>query len=186
MLRCCRTSPALIVAAALSAALVAGCSGSGDGPITRTTSAMAGLVSGTAEPQTPITEQLPEVARCPRVRIQPETEVVRRDDGSGDPKKLNWQASLTRVARECRDAGDGGMALRVGVAGRVIRGPAGAPERIELPVRIAVRQGGSVVSSEVRRVGVTLSGPSQDWAYVEENVVVAAPNGAEVLVGFES
>jgi hypothetical protein len=139
---------------------------------------------GSTTAQTPIAEQLPETVTCPRVNILPGTEVIRREDGSGNAN-LRWQASITKVARECDRGADGAVTVRVGAAGRVIQGPRGAGGGVELPLRVAVREGGNVTYSRLHGVSVALTGPSQDWAYVEENVVVTAPRNTEVLVGFD-
>ncbi|MEM8664607.1 MAG: hypothetical protein AAGF49_10860, partial [Pseudomonadota bacterium] len=121
---------------------------------------------------------------CPQVRIQPKTESVRRDDGSGAPEELRWQASITKTARECKKTAEG-TSVRVGIAGRIVEGPKGAPSTVELPVRIAVREGGEVTYSRLEGVSVARSGASQDWAYVEDALLIKDPARAEVVVGFD-
>lgn len=125
----------------------------------------------------------PEIA-CPRVRILSGTASIRRDDGSGDANALRWQASITNTARECQRTADG-TKVRVGVSGRVVEGPRGAADEVELPVRIAVREGTEVTYSRLHAVSVARTGPSQPWAFVDETIVVDQPQAAEIIVGFE-
>ena len=48
------------------------------------------------------------------------------------------------------------------------------------------REGDEVTYSRLHSVEVSMSQPSQDWAYVEENVTIAAPRSARIVVGFDS
>ncbi|MEM9222344.1 MAG: hypothetical protein AAGB11_08080 [Pseudomonadota bacterium] len=140
--------------------------------------------ASTEEPKTIDPELLRAETVCPNVRIQDGTESVRREDTSGDADSLSWQASITKTARECKKV-ETGTAVRVGVAGRVVEGPKGAPDAIELPLRIAVREGTEVTYSRLHAVSVARSGPSQDWAFVDETIVVDDPARAEIIVGFD-
>ena len=127
-------------------------------------------------------------APCPQVRILAGTGAIRRGDPNATDAAadadLRWQASITRTARECKP-GDGGTLMRVGVSGRIVEGVRGAPDRVELPVRVAVREGGEVTYSRLHNVTVARSGVSQDWAFVDENVLVKDPARAEIVVGFD-
>ncbi|MEM8855548.1 MAG: hypothetical protein AAGD34_17725 [Pseudomonadota bacterium] len=122
---------------------------------------------------------------CPAVSILPDTESLRRLDASGDEEALRWQASITKTARECTKISDG-VSIRVGVAGRVVEGVKGAPDQVELPLRIAVREGGEVTYSRLHNVQVSLAGAaSQSWAFVDDTVKVDEPGRAEIIVGFD-
>ncbi len=123
--------------------------------------------------------------RCPEVSILPGTESIRRDDGSGNDQALRWQASISRTARECTRAEGEAITVRIGVSGRVVEGSRGAPDTVELPVRIAVREGDSVTYSRLHNVRVSMGQPSQDWAYVEESVRISDPGAALIVVGFD-
>lgn len=155
------------------------------GPSAR--SGLGQFFRGTAQEPTTIDPTLiTKPLECPQVQLQPGTEVIRREAAGADgPEALRWQASITKIARECSAAG-GGVAVRVGVAGRVIEGPQGAPENLELPLRVAVREHGEVTYSRLHTVRVTMNAVAQDWAFVDEDVEVAAPDGADILVGFDS
>lgn len=144
-------------------------------------SAFASFGSGPEPPTLPKNSE-PEI-RCPPVRILAGTESLRREDGSGTPQGLRWQASIAKTARECTASGDG-VAMRVGVSGRVVTGPKGASGTISLPVRVAVRETSGVTYDKVQTATVTLDAPSKDWALVDEMVTVGAGPGSVVYVGF--
>src|SRR6195952_5973020 len=54
---------------------------------------------------------------------------------------LRFQVTITKTARDCTLNG-GEITARIGVQGRVIAGPAGAPSTVEIPLRVAGGQGG--------------------------------------------
>jgi len=54
---------------------------------------------------------------------------------------VKFQASITKTARECNLEG-GQIIAKIGIQGRVIAGAAGAPATVEIPMRVAVVQGG--------------------------------------------
>ena len=54
---------------------------------------------------------------------------------------LRYQATITKTAREC-SINAGQITARIGIQGRVIAGPAGAPSSVQIPLRVAVVQGG--------------------------------------------
>jgi hypothetical protein len=172
-------------AAVLLLSVLTGCAGSGEAPAT---SAVGQFFRGTTEEPTAIDpELLRSTLPCPAVTIQPGTESLRREDDGGGAEALRWQASITRTARECTLQGEGesaALAVRVGVSGRVVEGSRGAPETIELPLRVAVREGGEVTYSKLHTVRVTLEEVSQTWAFVDEDVRVTTED-ARILIGFD-
>src|SRR3954453_13589050 len=54
---------------------------------------------------------------------------------------LRFQGTITKMAGEC-NLNAGTITARIGIQGRVIAGPAGAPSAIQVPIRVAVVQGG--------------------------------------------
>jgi hypothetical protein len=54
---------------------------------------------------------------------------------------LRYQATIGRTARDCTVNG-GMITARIGIQGRVIAGPAGAPSSVDVPLRVAVVQEG--------------------------------------------
>ena len=94
---------------------------------------------------------------------------------------LRFQATITRTARDCRQTGDQ-IISRIGIQGRVIAGPAGAPSSVEIPLRVAVVQGGvqeKTIATKVYRTTVSLSEASNvPFSLVAEDVQYPVPPGA--------
>jgi hypothetical protein len=94
---------------------------------------------------------------------------------------LRFQATITRTARDCTLNG-GEITARVGILGRVIAGPAGAPSSVEIPLRVAVVQGGvqeKTIATKAYRTTVTMSEEgSVPFSLVAEDLVYPVPPGA--------
>jgi hypothetical protein len=94
---------------------------------------------------------------------------------------LRFQATITRTARDCTQTGDQ-ITARVGILGRVIAGPAGTPATVEIPLRVAVVQGGvqeKTIATKVYRTSVTMNDEgSVPFSLVAEDVVYPVPPGA--------
>jgi hypothetical protein len=94
---------------------------------------------------------------------------------------LRYQATITRTARDCRRIGDQ-ITARIGIQGRVIAGPAGNPPTVEIPLRVAVVQGGvqeKTITTKVFRTTVAFSDASSvPFSLVAEDVTYPVPPGA--------
>src|SRR6266853_6039427 len=94
---------------------------------------------------------------------------------------LRVQATITRTARDCTKNGDQ-ITARIGIQGRVIAGPAGAPSTVEIPLRVAVVQGGvqeKTIATKVYRTTVSMSEDGNvPFALVAEDMVYPVPLGA--------
>ena len=94
---------------------------------------------------------------------------------------LRYQATITRTARDCTRTG-GQITARIGIQGRVIAGPAGAPATVEVPLRVAVVQGGvseRTIATKVYRTTVTMAeGGIGAVHLVAEDMVYPVPPGA--------
>lgn len=94
---------------------------------------------------------------------------------------VRFQASITKMARECVRNGSE-IVARVGIQGRVIAGPAGAPNTVEVPLRVAVVQGGvgeKVIASKAYRTTVEMSeGGSVPFTFVAEDLSYPVPSAA--------
>jgi hypothetical protein len=91
---------------------------------------------------------------------------------------LRFQATITRTARDCKLEGDQ-IVARIGIQGRLITGPAGAPPTVEIPLRVAVVQGGvqeKPITTKVYRttVAFTDSG-SVPFSLVAEDLAYPVP-----------
>lgn len=80
---------------------------------------------------------------CPMVSIRPGagTYAVGAPGKQAAGNDLAYQATITRTARSCDLAG-GQVVVKIGIQGRVIVGPAGAPDTVQIPLRVAVVQEG--------------------------------------------
>jgi hypothetical protein len=95
---------------------------------------------------------------------------------------LRFQATITRTARECT-YNSGEITARIGIQGRVIAGPAGAPATVEVPLRVAVVQSSvqeeKTIATKAYRTSVSMSeGGSVPFTLVIEDLQYPAPPGA--------
>jgi hypothetical protein len=92
--------------------------------------------------------------------------------------ELNYQATITRTARDCRRTATGQITGRLGIQGRVIAGPAGAPATVEVPLRVAVVQAGvneRVLMTKVYRTTVSMTEGGGTFSVVGEDLVFNMP-----------
>ena len=84
---------------------------------------------------------------------------------------MKYQYSLTDTARECTLDGDQ-LAIKIGVAGKVLLGPAGSPGSFDVPVRMAVlkERDNAPVTSKIFHAAVTVpaSETEGDFTIVSE------------------
>jgi len=94
---------------------------------------------------------------------------------------LRFQVTITRTARECSYNG-GEITARIGIQGRVIAGPAGAPSAVDIPMRVAVVQSGvqeKTVATKAYRTSVMMTEDgSVPFTLIAEDLVYPAPPGA--------
>ena len=94
---------------------------------------------------------------------------------------LRYQATITKIARECSiNAGE--ITAKIGIQGRVIAGPAGAPPSVQVPLRVAVVQAGigeKVIATKAYQTTVSMTeDASVPFVLVAEDLVYPAPSGA--------
>jgi hypothetical protein len=116
---------------------------------------------------------------CPDVKVRAgaSTYAVAAPGKQHVGSDVRYQATITRTARDC-NLNAGQITARVGIQGRVIVGPAGAPATVEIPMRIAVVQGGvneKTITTTVVRTTVSMGeGLSVPFSVVAENIVYPA------------
>ena len=136
-----------------------------------------------AEGAPPAVTDNPNDLTCPPVSIRAgaSTYAVAAPGKQPIGNDLRFQATITRTARECSING-GEITARVGIQGRVIAGPAGAPSSVEIPLRVAVVQGGvqeKTIATKAYHTTVTMTEDSSvPFALVAEDLVYPAPSGA--------
>ena len=95
---------------------------------------------------------------------------------------LRYQATITKTARECT-INAGQITARIGIQGRVITGPAGAPSSVQIPLRVAVVQAGvgeKVIATKAYQTTVSMSEDSSvPFTIVADDLVYPAPSGAD-------
>jgi hypothetical protein len=115
--------------------------------------------------------------------------------GEVNAMDLRYQGTLVQFARECTTRA-GNFAMKVGIEGRVITGPAGGPGQVDVPLRIAVVQEGpnpKTVLSKLVHIPVTVTAekPTVDFTHVDPDIAFPMPRplGAldsyVVYVGFD-
>lgn len=120
---------------------------------------------------------------CPMVSIRPgaATYAVGAQGKPGVGNDLAYQATITRTARSC-DLANGQVSIKIGIQGRIIVGPAGAPETVEVPLRVAVVQEGvnpKPIATKVFTTTVSLAGQtSVEYSLVGEDFSYPAPSAA--------
>jgi hypothetical protein len=94
---------------------------------------------------------------------------------------LRFQVTISKMARECNLEG-GVITARIGIQGRVIAGPAGAPASVQVPLRAAVVQGGvseKTIATKAYQTTVTMTETgSEPFTLVIEDLVYPVPAGA--------
>lgn len=120
---------------------------------------------------------------CPNVALREGTSILRKGDGA----TLQYVADITSTSRECRVL-NGELRMKVGLAGRVVQGPAAKPGELGLPLRIAVVQGTEVLYSQKGSAAVNLANQgAQQFVFVDQNIVVPEPTAKNLVIyaGFD-
>ncbi len=131
----------------------------------------------------PAAEEPPSGLSCPPVSIRAGASTYQVAAPGKQPvgNDLRFQVTITRTARECSYNG-GEITARIGIQGRVIAGPAGAPSSVDIPMRVAVVQSGiqeKTIATKAYRTAVTMSEDgSMPFTLVAEDLVYPAPAGA--------
>jgi hypothetical protein len=120
---------------------------------------------------------------CPPVTIRAgaSTYVVGEPGKPAIGDAVRFQESITRTSRQCSiEAGQ--ITARIGIQGRVIAGPSGAPQVVEVPMRIAVVQGGvseKTIATKAYKTTVTMNEEgSAPFTIIADDVVYPAPPAA--------
>ena len=136
----------------------------------------------TAAPGAPVPEDTSDLT-CPPVSVRAgaSTYAVAAPGKQPVGNDLRFQATITKMARECSVNG-GVITARIGIQGRVIAGPAGAPTSIQVPIRVAVVQGGvneKTIATKAYQTTVNLTETGSDpFTLVAEDLTYPAPPGA--------
>jgi hypothetical protein len=107
---------------------------------------------------------------------------------------VRYQLTFSEIARQCALSGNV-IRMRVGVQGRAVAGPAGAPPQIEVPLRYAVVREGvdpKTIVTKFRRIPVAMPSGSGNVLFtdIEEDLSFPMPPVDElqayvVYIGFD-
>jgi hypothetical protein len=194
--------PALVGAALLGLAL-AGCSSFSSSGVSdwfpsvpgfssvQATTGDRSAMAAAEKPWLPSTED-----DCPSLDIRQgaATLAIANKTQQATANDLRYQLTFTRLARQCALNGPV-MRMRVGVQGRVLVGPAGAPNEVNVPVRYAVVQEGvepKTITTKFRRFPVAIPPGELNVAFtdIEEDLSFPIPDRGVidayvVYVGFD-
>ncbi|MBX9711454.1 MAG: hypothetical protein K2X60_10515 [Xanthobacteraceae bacterium] len=195
--------PALAVA---MSGLLAGCGGgsmfgSSSGPSSSSSPSLGdrfGQIFGSKSQAVGETAPPPDADEptCPSVAIRfgASTLAVGLPGKPASGNDLRYQASVIRTARDCNLVA-GQVKARVGIQGRVIVGPAGAPPTVDVPMRVALVKEGvtpKVIFTKAFRTTVDIpsGAPNADFSMVAEDIIYPVPPGADgdsyvFYVGFD-
>jgi hypothetical protein len=179
-----RLRNAIRVAAALGgAAIVAGCS---TGSLPSLSGSMPSWFSRSGS--SPAEAQAQAVAAggkvldedCPGVDVRTGagTMAVAARTQEATANDLRYQFTFVELARQCMVDGAGTVRMRVGVQGRAVVGPAGAPPQVTAPIRYAVVQEGvqpRTIVTKLRRVPVQLGSGSVVFTDIEDDLSFPMP-----------
>jgi hypothetical protein len=96
---------------------------------------------------------------CPQVIVLEGTAASQAYSGTpASSANLRYQSALDDTARECTLEGEQ-LAIKIGVAGKVLLGPAGSPGSFSVPVRMAVlrERDNQPIVSKLYRAAVTVA-----------------------------
>ena len=133
---------------------------------------------------------------CPGVAIREGASTLQvgvRPGAVTDNNDVRYQGTISRNARDCTLFG-GQVNVRVGIQGRIIVGPAGAPPAVDVPIRVAVVQEGvqpKTIATKLYRTTVDLAGQENvPFSFVAEDVTVPVPApevapASVIYIGFD-
>ena len=132
---------------------------------------------------------------CPEIQILYGTSADRvyAPGNEQSNETVRYQFSIEDVARDCQVSG-GQVAMKVGVAGRVLLGPAGSPGAFPAPIRVAIINvnDGSPVISKLYQVPTSVADGQTEAPFTlvtDPLSVPAVDNFAQsytIKVGFDS
>jgi hypothetical protein len=186
-----RIAAAAALGIGLSACSMGGMFGGGGQPSAQTQA----LQNATATPDqiAAMSPALPAIAtECPPIKVRPGAEAVYfyGKGQVGNPRDLQDQAVIDKQSRNCT-VSNGLITVKMGVVGRLMLGPAGNQQSVDLPLRFAVERGDSTpLYSELYQIPVAVTPPAHagDFVKVVDNVQIPYVAGDEITiwVGFDS
>ncbi len=152
---------------------------------------VAQLPSNPAEKPIPLPATSADID-CPEVDIAEGGAAYRV--GGAESASVRYQFNIGDTARECDPAGQGQAAIKIGIAGNLVIGPAGASGTYSVPLRITVTQDADhkQVYSKTYKIEATADAASSGlFRIVADPIVVPMPtlrlsNIYSITIGFEN
>jgi hypothetical protein len=185
-----------VIVAALIGPALAGCSGLSM-PSMSSFSSIFASGSSTTGAAGEASLPLPADFECPSVSVRQGASTLSYSANPAEPSALNlrYQIGFGETARECRLLPGNVISMRVGLQGRVILGPAGAPGDLNVPVRFAIVREGinpRPITTKLDRVAVTVPPGETNvlFTHIAEDLTFPMPRGSEidnyvVYIGFD-
>jgi len=129
-------------------------------------------------------------SECPEIRIRQGAEAysIYAKGQAGNAKGLRYQAVIDKQSRNCL-VSNGLITVKMGVVGRLLTGPKGGSDTINVPLRFAVERDGLAVYSQKYDIPIAITPPNQaeEFIKVVENVAIPYVGGEEIIiwVGFD-
>ncbi len=158
--------------------------GSGDVQLANTTATQSDIAQAAPSALLAIARE------CPEIKVLDGAGVYSAYAGGrqGDPQGLRYQAVIDQESRNCV-VSDGLITVTMGVTGRVLAGPQGAPATLNVPVRFAVVRDELTVFSQKYDLPISLTPPAQSGQFIKvvENVAIPYLGGEQIVlwVGFD-
>jgi hypothetical protein len=182
---------------ALLGPLLAGCSSSLSSLSMPSFSSMFGSSTPTTNASAAAGDRPPLNFECPDVQVRQGASTLTASGNPAEPTAMNlrYQVSIGTTARECRLLPGNTVSIKVGMQGRVVLGPEGAPGTVDVPIRFAVVREGiepKPIVTKLDRVAVTV--PPGDgnvlFSHVAEGLDFPMPRAGEidsyvVYIGFD-
>lgn len=161
------------------------------------------MASGSAQAQTPAPGQpaapggTKVLESCPNVDLRQGAGTLTINNNPKDPSamQLRYQVAVMQTARECSVTA-GTLAIRIGIQGRIVLGPAGTHGSLEIPLRYALVEEGpeaKTLYTKLYRIPVAIpeGAPNVSFTHIEETITVPMPSLAVfdkyvVYVGFDA
>ncbi len=183
-------SAIILFAGALGACSSAAIFGSSDADKEKTTALANAEIEQSALAQG-ATNALPAIAtQCPPIRVKLGGEAIfsYANNKVGDARALRYQAVIDNQSRNCV-VSNGLITVKMGVVGRVLLGPVGAKNPINIPLRFVVERDDVAVFSQKYDLPINVTPPNQSEEFVKvvENVAIPYLGGENIViwVGFD-
>ena len=152
---------------------------------------VAGASSSAGEPIAPPTTGPVYIAgKCPLVVIRDEGAIYKTYAGGAkdDASQLAYQASLVQGTRQCTTDGTA-LNMTVVVQGRLVAGPMGSAGSVNLPIKVSVMDGQTVLYSDTTnyQAAIPAGEGSAQFLYTDNKIHVTggAAGFVSVYVSFE-